>query len=332
MPPKRRLTLSTSSSATAVSFSYVNEVFDGVRRITFPLPLGIDHVHCYLLRTSGGGWTLVDTGLGMRDPEAQWAPVLRELDAPIERIVVTHLHPDHLGGAADVAAVTGAPVLQGREDYVQARRAWGPERSPEQLAAFMVEHGMPPGEVEGAVEESMKLGKRVHWVRDPQLLEPGDAVDGWRVELLRGHADGHIVLVRDDGVLIAGDTILGQITPNVGLYPNSRPDPLADYFVSLNRLVELAPRVAFPGHGRPIDDVAGRARSILEHHRERLDRAEQALDGTPRSAYDVSLTLFEDELSPSQRRFALAESLAHLERLVASGRARREGAAAYVAA
>jgi glyoxylase-like metal-dependent hydrolase (beta-lactamase superfamily II) len=271
----------------------------------------------------------VDTGLGMRDPEAQWGPLLRELDAPVERIVVTHLHPDHLGGAADVAALTGAPVLQGREDYEQARRAWGPERSPEQLAAFMVEHGMPRVEVDGAVEESMRLGQRVHWVRDPQLLDAGDDVDGWRVELLRGHADGHIVLVRD-GVLIAGDTILGQITPTVGLYPNSRPDPLADYIASLDRLVELAPRVAFPGHGRTIEDVRGRARAILEHHRERLDLVERALDATPRSAYDVSLLLFQDELSPSQRRFALAESLAHLERLVAVGRARRDGAAAYV--
>jgi glyoxylase-like metal-dependent hydrolase (beta-lactamase superfamily II) len=199
------------------------------------------------------------------------------------------------------------------------------------MAAFMVEHGMPGSEVEGAVAESMQLGKRVHWVRDPQLLEPGDEVDGWRVELLRGHADGHIVLVRD-GVLIAGDTILSQITPNVGLYPNSRPDPLADYFVSLERLAELAPRVAFSGHGPAIEDVRGRAKSILEHHRERLDLAEQALDRTPRSAYDVSLALFKDELSSSQRRFALAESLAHLERLVAVGRARRESASAYVAA
>ena len=58
----------------------------GVRRITFALPLGIDHVHCYLLRASTGGWILVDTGLGTRDPEAQWRPVLDELDAPIRRV------------------------------------------------------------------------------------------------------------------------------------------------------------------------------------------------------------------------------------------------------
>ena len=73
----------------------------GVRRVTFALPFGIDHVHCYLLRSSSGGWILVDTGLGSADPEAQWRPVLDELDAPIEQIVVTHMHPDHVGGARD---------------------------------------------------------------------------------------------------------------------------------------------------------------------------------------------------------------------------------------
>src|SRR4051794_39646769 len=88
----------------------MEEVADGVLRVTFDLPLGIDHVHCYLLRSSEGGWTLVDTGLGSRDPEARWRPVLDALDAPVERIVVTHMHPDHVGGSRDVAELTGAPA------------------------------------------------------------------------------------------------------------------------------------------------------------------------------------------------------------------------------
>src|SRR5215208_1487242 len=148
IPPKRRVTLSSSSSAKASTFSHVQEVFEGVRRVTFRLPLGIDHVHCYLLRSSEGGWTLVDTGLGSRDPEAVWGPVVAELDAPVERIFVTHMHPDHVGGARDAAEITGAPVLQGREDHEQCRRAWGPARSSRGLADYMVAHGMPEAQVE----------------------------------------------------------------------------------------------------------------------------------------------------------------------------------------
>ena len=300
------------------------EVEKGVRRVTFSIPFGIDHVHCYFLRSSNGGWILVDTGLGTREPEERWRPVLDELDGPVEAIVVTHMHPDHVGGARDVAEVTGAPVFQGREDHLQCERAWG-ERNPRRFLEYWVEHGMPQSTVEGIVAESGRLVSAVHWVERPdRLLEPGDDVDGWRVEMLRGHADGHIVLLRDD-VMIAGDTILNGITPAIGLYPDSRPDPLGDYLVSLERIEELAPRVAYAGHRDPVTDPAGRAREIARHHAERLDLAEDALDGTPLTAYDVSLSLFENDLSTTLRRFATAESLAHLERLVAEGRAGRAG-------
>ena len=78
-------------------------------------------------------------------------------------------------------------------------------------------------------------------------------------------------------MLIAGDHLLPRITPAVGLYPESRPDPLGDYIASLERVAELAPRLALPGHGDPIDDPAGRAREIVEHHRARLEETEAAL-------------------------------------------------------
>jgi len=54
----------------------VEAVEKGVRRLTFALPFGIDHVHCYLLRSSSGGWILVDTGLGSRTRRRKWRPVL----------------------------------------------------------------------------------------------------------------------------------------------------------------------------------------------------------------------------------------------------------------
>jgi glyoxylase-like metal-dependent hydrolase (beta-lactamase superfamily II) len=166
----------------------------------------------------------------------------------------------------------------------------------------------------------------VHWVEGPELLDAGDEVDGWRVEVLRGHADGHIVLLRD-GVMIAGDTILAGITPAIGLYPNSRPDPLGDYLQTLDRIEQLAPRVAYTGHRAAVRDPAERASEIRSHHAERLAHAQGALDGEPLSGYDVSLALFPGDLPPTLRRFATAESLAHLERLVHERRAVRAGLA-----
>ena len=57
----------------------MREVADGILQLTLPLPLGLDHVHCYLLRRPTGGWMLVDTGLGVHDWEESWGRVAEEL-------------------------------------------------------------------------------------------------------------------------------------------------------------------------------------------------------------------------------------------------------------
>jgi glyoxylase-like metal-dependent hydrolase (beta-lactamase superfamily II) len=298
-------------------------VADGIVRVTFPLPLGIDHVHCYLLR-GDDGWTLVDTGLGLPGGEERWRSVVAGLDAPVVRIVMTHGHPDHVGDTAAAAGVTGADVLQGRADYEKCVEVWGNPGWPRAVAEHFVHHGMPREEVEAAQAGSEAVAAMIHFVRDPELLEPADSVDGWRVEYLPGHADGHIALFRD-GTMIAGDVLLLGITPVVGLYPQSRPDPLADYLRSLEAVIALAPQIAFAGHGPPVRDPSGRARQIIEHHRERADLAVRAVEAGARDAYAVSLALF-GELAPAQRRFAVAESLAHLEHLANLGRlARSDG-------
>jgi glyoxylase-like metal-dependent hydrolase (beta-lactamase superfamily II) len=295
----------------------------GIRRLTFPLPLGIDHVHCYLLPGSDG-WTLVDTGLGLPNAAERWEPVLAELDAPVVRIVVTHFHPDHAGGGEDAQALTGAWVHQGARDYEQCERVWGRADWSERLADYLLAHGLPEPLADQLRQEARLFAPFIRFARDPERLQEGDDVDGWQVLDLPGHADGHICLLRD-GVLVAGDHLLQKITPTVGLYPDSRPDPLGDYLASLERTIELAPRVALPGHHDVVSDPAGRAREIVEHHRRRLDEAAAALGCELRSAYDVSLALFGAALDASGRRFALAETLAHLERLVLEGRARRGG-------
>lgn len=295
----------------------------GIRRLTFPLPLGIRHVHCYLLPGTDG-WTLVDTGLGLPDAEARWRPLLAQLDAPVARIVVTHFHPDHAGGGEDAQAITGAEVLQGERDYEQSVRVWGSDDWSERLADYLQAHGLPEHEAGELRHESKTFGPFIRFARDPEPLHEGDAVDGWGVLELPGHADGHVCLLRDD-VLVAGDHLLGVVTPTVGLYPGSRPDPLGDYQRSLQRTIELAPELALPGHGDPIAEPANRARELLEHHARRLDETAAALTDQPRSAYEISLALFGTSLDASNKRFAVAETLSHLERLVREGRAARSG-------
>jgi glyoxylase-like metal-dependent hydrolase (beta-lactamase superfamily II) len=273
-----------------------------------PLPTGPKHVHAYVVEGDDGP-LLVDTGFG----GVEWPEVAA--------VVVTHMHPDHVGGAAEAAEQTGAEVHQGALDYAQTERVWGSDDWPERIATWFTSHGVPEDSTRALIEQGHAFRPFVRFQRGPALLYEGSAVGGWNVIELPGHADGHIALERD-GVLISGDVLLGTITPAVGLYPESRPDPLGDYLRTLERIVELAPRVAYPGHGEPLENPARRARELIEHHRARLDETERSLGGT---AFEISHRLFPRATAPTQRRFAVAETLSHLERLVVEGRARRSG-------
>jgi glyoxylase-like metal-dependent hydrolase (beta-lactamase superfamily II) len=287
----------------------------GIGRITLPLPTGPRHVHCYVV-DGDEGRILVDTGLGV-GPSPEWDG-LGELSA----IAITHFHPDHVGGAERAAAATGAIVHQGELDYAQCERVWGTRDWPDRIAAWFRRNGVPGPVADELLEQGHAYAPFIRYAPDPERLNEGDRVDGWAVLELPGHADGHIGFFRD-GVLVAGDHLLPDITPAVGLYPESRPDPLGDYLRSLRRTADLGARLALPGHGEPIRDPAARAEEILAHHEARLAATEAAVDGRPRTGYEVSLALFGETLSPTQRRFAVAETLSHLERLVATGRAAR---------
>jgi glyoxylase-like metal-dependent hydrolase (beta-lactamase superfamily II) len=298
------------SSAGSIEQAFV-QLEEGIQRLTLPLPTGPKHVHSYLAHG-----TLFDTGLGLG--KAPWG------STEAERIAITHFHPDHVGGAEAAARATGAPVFQGGLDYAQCERVWGSDDWPERIAAWFVRYGVPAAVVEDLIAQGHAFAPFIRYAIDPELLYEGSEVGGWQVLELPGHADGHLGFLRD-GVLIGGDHLLRRITPAVGLYPESRPDPLGDYLASLERTIELAPRIVYPGHGEPIEDAPMRARELIEHHRIRLDDHAAALSPEPRTAYEISLAVFGRELTPTQRRFAVAETLSHLERLVREDRAARDG-------
>ena len=299
----------------------MDELDAGIRRVTLPLPTRPGHVHAYLL-PGDDGWTIVDTGLGLPDAKDRWASQLAELPGPVTQIVVTHFHPDHVGAAADLVELTGAPVAQGRVDYEQCRLVWDGSDWADVLVDWFRRHGVPDEVMRELIEQGALWRPFIRFQRDPQLLDPGDHVDGWRAVAAPGHADGQLMLVRDD-VLVAADHVLDPISPTVGLWPRSRPDPLGDYLGALEATIALDARVAFPGHGEPILDPSARARALIAHHAERLAATAAALGDAPQTGYEVSFPLFGDDLKPAARRFAVAETLSHLERLVLEGRARR---------
>ncbi len=297
----------------------VREVSDGIMRLTFALPWELDHVNAHLLR-GPEGWISIDTGLGLPQTMGQWEAAIRELDAPIVRIIVTHFHPDHLGASALLAELSGAPVCQGELDHAVSRRVWGNPGWLDTLAVWYRSHGVPGAISDEVVTEDARMRSLVHWPRSPDLIHVGDRIDAageaWEVLHVPGHADGHLALFgTSTRRMLVGDHVLAAITPNVGCHPEGGADPLGDYLRSLRKVIELAPVVAFPGHHDTILDPVARAQEIIDHHDERLTATIAALGAGEKSAYDVSLAMFGTELSAHGRHFAVAETLAHLVRL-----------------
>jgi glyoxylase-like metal-dependent hydrolase (beta-lactamase superfamily II) len=311
----------------------MDELGDGIRRVTLPLPTRPGHVHAYLL-PGDDGWTLVDTGIGLPDAKTSWALALAQAGGTVATVFITHFHPDHVGAAADLHELTGAPVVQGALDYAQCELVWGNPAWSERLLDWFRLHGAPDDVTAELVGQSSVYRPFIRYQRDPRLVEAGEHVDGWELIAAPGHADGQLCLLRD-GVLVAADHLLDRISPTVGLWPASRSDPLGDYLTALDRTIELDPRIALPGHGDPIEDPAARASELKEHHRLRLDEAAGALREDPQTGYQLSYALFGSELPPAGRRFAIAETLSHLERLVREGAAARhetDGAVTYTGA
>ena len=145
------------SSAGSIEQTFV-QLEDDIQRLTLPLPTGPKHVHCYVAHG-----TLFDTGLGLG--ETPWESV------GVERIAITHFHPDHVGGAEVAARTTGAPVFQGGLDYAQCERVWGSDDWPERMAAWFVRHGVPANVADDLIVQGHAFAPFIRYAIDPDLLD-----------------------------------------------------------------------------------------------------------------------------------------------------------------
>lgn len=310
-----------------------DQVAPSIWRVQIPLHVRLDPVNAYLLLDGDGSVTVFDTGIAMGAREL-WTAALEHVDrrpADVRCVIVSHHHPDHIGGGGALHRLTGAPVLATTSTIRQAPDVWGDAGRMDSyfaaVQAHLHEHGFPE-RVARALEHEADIARMaVDLPPDDawQPLDDGDRVEAagrtWRVIATPGHADGHLVLHdRDGGLLLAGDHLLERISPAVGRFPRHERDPLARYMESLMKIAMLDPHTILPGHGDPFTGAASRARVLLVHHQERIDRCVDAVSQLGQAtAFDVAGRVFArvfdaDPPDPANQRFATTEALAHLER------------------
>jgi glyoxylase-like metal-dependent hydrolase (beta-lactamase superfamily II) len=317
----------TPSELATQPIGEVDPVAEGVWQLKLPVPFPLRFVSVYLVR-GDDGWTLVDTGYDYPPARVAWeagaAAAGCDLARDVDRIVVTHFHPDHIGAARWLQERTAAPVCMMEREIPFARKLWGSSET-ETFEEYLVRHGMDRNMAEEAaavMRYPLPLPEEMVPIRHGEKLTVGEGAV--RVVHAPGHADNQIVLHDETrGILYAADHLLLGITPNIGLWPESEPHPLARYLESLENMRGLGADLVLPGHGPVFHDLDGRIEELVSHHEERLEVMRREISDRPKTSFEVSRIVFRGTLTEHQRCFALAETLANLDHLVLEGRAER---------
>jgi glyoxylase-like metal-dependent hydrolase (beta-lactamase superfamily II) len=308
------------------------EIAPGIRWLRMPLPFALDHIHLWLMRDcfeGREGWTLIDCGIASEEVQGLW----RQIEAtaleglPLVRIICTHMHPDHLGMAAELCARHGIALWMTLGEYAMGRilSATLPGTDGSASIGHYRRHGLTD---EDTLEQMRRRGDR-HFshlvpsvplayrrIHADEMIKIGQ-VD-WRIIIGRGHSPEHAALYDEARqILISGDMVLPRISTNVSVHAiEPEADPVNDYLQSLQRFETCAPdTLVLPSHGRPFRGLHVRLRQLREHHEARLLDTLNACRERPMSAIDLLPVLFRRKLDLHQSGFAIGEAIAHLHAL-----------------
>jgi len=279
------------------------------------------------------GW--LDTGIGDKVSREIWKTHFSELmgGRPVNRVLCTHLHPDHTGLAGWLCKKFDAPLLMTRGEYFLCRllAADTGQPAPREGIKFYRKAGFTEEQIELYKMRFGGFGKAIFPLpHSYDRLTDGELgqINGvqWQVIIGSGHSPEHACLYSPDlNICLTGDQLLPNISSNVSVWPTEpEGNPLEDWIQSCHKLKHLLPEdvLVCPAHGIPFRGAHKRLDKLISHHEKALDRLLEFCH-EERLATEVYSVLFRRSIDDGNRIMAVGESIAHLNCLKGRGLIRR---------
>jgi glyoxylase-like metal-dependent hydrolase (beta-lactamase superfamily II) len=310
------------------------EIVPGVLWLRMPLPLSLSHINLWAVRDAQG-WAIFDTGMHTQATLQAWR-MLVGTDVPLgatgpSRILVTHMHPDHVGMAGWLTREYGCDLWMTLGEYrtCQVLVAEEGREAPGEHVNFYRRAGWDAGALGDYRRRYGGYGTFIHplpqqyrRLRDGQTLHIGE--HQWQVITGSGHSPEHACFYCPQlKLLISGDQVLPRISSNVSVLASEpHADPLQDWLQSLEKIRQQVPDdvLVLPAHDDPFLRLHARLDHLDRSHRRALDRLEGLLAEGPRRVVDVFPVLFARKIDDDLLSLATGEALANLNWLIERGR------------
>ncbi len=308
------------------------QVAPNVFQLKIPLPdRRLNTLNAYLIKSEDGA-LLIDTGWNTDEAYQALVSQLAELDLTpqdLKYVVITHFHPDHYGLIERLSQKTHALFVQHDIEYklLKTRRNEA-EISLHKMETWLEKNGMPHAENSELTMMTTDIYNLGTENANFLIVQGGESLQfgGFNFEIVwaPGHSPGMICLYEaQKKLLFCSDHVLAHTTPNISLFMENGGNPLRDYLQSLRKVGELPVELTFPAHGKLIYDLPTRVDEMIQHHEDRLKEMITVCQSSACSAYQiashVTWSMSWQKMGAFHHRFALTETLAHLELLRTRG-------------
>lgn len=307
-----------------------------IYKIDVPLPNNpLRNLNCYVVKTEEKN-LIIDTGFNIEECYSALKAGLDELNIDINKteMFLTHLHSDHVGLAGAIMP-KGSKIYMSDVDYdyfvnfIQGE-SW------DTVDQKFIQEGFPIDAIPLLRETNPARAFAPDESFDAFIVKDGDKINigGYEFTCIStpGHTPGHMCLYLEKRKLMfLGDHVLFDITPNITFWSHVD-NSLLNYLNSLRKIQGFEVETALPGHRKNEMDFYVRIKEILKHHEIRLNECCKIIKENPQiNSYDTAGKMQWsmrgrnwNEFPMHQKWFAVGETIAHIDYLMAEGKIYKE--------